>query len=357
MATLTRRELLAACAAAVPVLGALAADEKPPAATGKQTGMGLVLYSYGIRTSAARDEKPPFSDPLVFLEHARQAGAAGIQVAVGARDKEYTGKLRARLEATGTYLEGIVRLPQDRGDVERFTAEVQSAKDAGAGVLRTAALSGRRYETFDAAEDFEKFAKRAYESLGLAEPVVARHQVRLAVENHKDWRVGELLDLLKRLGSEHVGVCVDTGNSIALLEDPLEVVETYAPLAFSTHIKDMGVAEYDEGFLLAEVPLGTGFLDLKKMIGVLRAKQPGVRLNLEMITRDPLKVPCLTKKYWATLDSVRGRQLAEALARVRKHAPKEPLPRVSHLPQDKQLAAEEENVRRCLGYAREQLGP
>ena len=43
------------------------------------------------------------------------------------------------------------------------------------------------------------------------------------------------------LGSEHVGVCLDTGNNVALLEDPMEVVETLAPLAFTTHIKDMAV--------------------------------------------------------------------------------------------------------------------
>jgi sugar phosphate isomerase/epimerase len=349
---LTRREMLAACAAAaIPTLSALAAEPE------KRTGMGVVIHSYGIRSaeSRRRNDKPMFGDPLVFLDHCRQLGAGGIQVGVGARDREYTAKLRKHAEDAGMYLEGSVGLPKDRADVERFAAEVQSAKDAGAKVLRTAVLSGRRYETFDTAESFEKFSRQAYESLGLAEPVVAKADLRLAVENHKDWRVGELLDLLKRLGSRGVGVCVDTGNSIALLEEPLAVVEAYAPLAFTTHIKDMTVAEYEEGFLLAEVPLGTGFLDLKKIVGVLREKQPDVRLNLEMITRDPLKVPCLTRKYWATMEALPARELAEALARVRKHSARD-IPRVSGLSQDKQVAAEEDNVRRCLSSAREQLG-
>jgi hypothetical protein len=79
-----------------------------------------------------------------------------------------------------------------------------------------------------------------------------------------------------------------------------------------------------------------------------------VRLNLEMITRDPLRVPCLGEKYWATFDGVPGRQLARALAAVRKVG--RPLPRVSDLPQERQLAVEEENVRRSLAYARERLG-
>ncbi len=351
MRHLTRREMLAACAVALPAVAALAADSP------KRSELGVVIHSYGIRSSESRrrNDKPGFSDPLAFLEHCRQIGAAGIQTSIGVRDREYTAKLRKAVEDAGMYLEGSVSLPKDKGDVERFAAEVQTAKDAGAKVLRTAVLSGRRYETFDTAESFETFSRQAYESLGLAEPVVGKAELRLAVENHKDWRVGELLDLLRRLGSRSVGVCVDTGNSIALLEEPLAVVEAYAPLAFSTHLKDMAVAEYEEGFLLSEVPLGDGFLDVKKIVGVLREKQPDVRLNLEMITRDPLKVPCLTPKYWATLATLPALELADALTRVRKHAAKE-LPRVSQLPQEKQVAVEEENVRRCLAYAAERLG-
>src|SRR6185503_1876690 len=103
----------------------------------------------------------------------------------------------------------------------------------------------------------------------LAEPVLKKHRLRLAIENHKDWRVSELLDILKRLSSEWVGVCVDTGNSLALLEEPMAVIQGLAPFAFSCHLKDMGVQEYEEGFLLSEVPLGEGFLDLKKMIALL----------------------------------------------------------------------------------------
>jgi 3-oxoisoapionate decarboxylase len=219
--TLTRRQMLAAMAATLPALGVLAADAE------KRSGLGVVIHSYGIRSAASRQrgDKVPFSDPLVFLDHVRQIGGAGIQVSIGARDRDYVARLRKQVEEAGMYLEGSISLPKDRGDVERFSAEVQTAKDAGAKVLRTGILSGRRYETFDSAESFEKFSKQAYESLGLGEPVIAKQGLRLAVENHKDWRVGELLDMLKRLGSRNVGVCVDTGNSIALLEDPFAVVE------------------------------------------------------------------------------------------------------------------------------------
>jgi len=213
-------------------------------------------------------------------------------------------------------------------------------------------LGGRRYEQFRRAEDFRRARAQAEQSVKLADPIIAKNDLLLAIENHKDYRAGELMDLFQRLGSRHVGACVDTGNSIALLEEPLEVVRTLAPRAFTVHLKDMAVAEYDEGFLLAEVPLGEGILDLPKMIALLREARPEIRFNLEMITRDPLRVPCLTEQYWATA-TASGRDLARALTMVRKH--KQKLPRIRDKNKKEQIAVEEENVRKSLAYAREHL--
>jgi hypothetical protein len=70
-----------------------------------------------------------------------------------------------------------------------------------------------------------------------------------------------------------------------------------------------------------------------------------------MITRDPLSIPCLTEKYWATLGRVPGRDLARTLAMVRKSARKEPLPRITKLTEQEQLAAEDANVRASFAYA------
>jgi hypothetical protein len=95
---------------------------------------------------------------------------------------------------------------------------------------------------------------------------------------------------------------------------------------------------------------------LKKIVAALRRARPGLRFCLEMITRDPLQVPCLTAKYWTTLPNVPGRDLARMLTQVRRHRPSKPLPSVSRLILKEQLAAEEANVRNSLAYARKHLG-
>jgi sugar phosphate isomerase/epimerase len=290
------------------------------------------------------------------MNHARALGAHGVQVGLGIRDVAAADALREGARDAAMYLEGIIALPRDSADMARFETEVGTAKRAGVEIVRTVMLSGRRYETFKSAEAFRRFADSSFHSLTLAAPVVARHGVCLAVENHKDWRAEELIAILKKIGNDHVGICLDTGNSIALLEDPIEVVEALAPWAFTTHFKDMGLEEFRQGFFLAEVPLGTGMIDLPRVVKTVRQARPEIRINIEMITRDPLKVPCLTESYWATFAELPARHLARALTMVRDHPPSRPLPRISGLSQAEQLRIEDENVRRCLAFAHEHLG-
>lgn len=320
--------------------------------------LGVCVYCLGLRNRAerARDKTSNFTDPLSFLEYCHGIGAGGIQVPLGARDKDYTSRLRTQAETRRMFVEGIAGLPYDQAGVERLDAEIRTAKEAGAGVIRVVIMPGRRYERFDSVEEFQTFVKRGVRSLELAEPVAARHGIRLAVENHKGQRIPERVELFKHISSEYVGACVDTGNSFSLLEDPIEVVEALAPWAFSVHLKDQAVQEYEDGFLFADIPLGEGFLDLTKMVAILRKARPAVQFNLEMITRDPLRVPCLTDKYWATFSNVPGRDLARTLRTVRASAFKGSLPRVSHLPLEEQADQEEANVKACLAYARQQLG-
>lgn len=335
---MTRREF-----AAVAIGGfASAATADPPAAA----NLGLLIYSYGRRAKA----EPGFADPARFLRFARDRGANAVQVPLGIRPANEADAVRRTADELGMAVEGIVSPPnEEAADRDRFAAELAAARACGADVVRVVMLGGRRYEAFAKPEDYPAFAARAEASLKRAEPIARGAKVVLAVENHKDYRSDEQVDLLARLGSEWVGACVDAGNNLALLEDPAAAVAALAPFAKTVHLKDIGLEAAADGFRMAEVPLGRGVLDLPKLVAALRAKNPRVRFHLEMITRDPLGIPCLGEKYWATLERVTGRDLARTLARVAA-APKGPLPRVEGLPPVWQLAAEERNVQESFAF-------
>jgi sugar phosphate isomerase/epimerase len=324
----------------------------------KSSPMGIVVYSFSRRFNPKMENEnyPMFTDAIDLLEHCHEIGAGGIQTGVNDWNKEFSKKFRARKEKLGMYFEGSIRLPGDSEEIKRFEQEIITAKEAGANILRTVCLGGRRYETFHSEQEFQDFKKKSIESIQLAEPVVRKHKIKLAVENHKDWRAPELVTILKQLDSEWLGATLDFGNNIAMMEDPMQVVETLAPYIFSTHIKDMAVEEYQDGFLLSEVPLGQGILNLPKIVSICKQHNPEVTFNLEMITRDPLEIPCLTDEYWSTFNEIPGSDLAATLRMVRQNKYKTSLPKYSHLSPEEQILKEEQNVVSSIEYSKTKLG-
>jgi len=301
-----------------------------------------------------------FASPHRLLEVDRlmaiaaSVGAAGVHGGMTQIDLDWARKTRRMKEDLDMYLEIQTFLPRE--DPAVFEHAVTVAKEAGASSLRVVCLLGRRYEMFDTLEGWKTAVDGFHRQIETALPIVERHRMRLGLENHKDWRVDEQVDLLERYSSEYLGVTLDTGNNLSILDDPNETVEKLAPYTFNVHFKDMGMEETDDGFLLSEVPLGEGVLDLPHMVEVIRRARPEVHFSLEMITRDPLSVPCVTDRYWATFGDVCGLALARALARVRAYTPRFPLPRISGLSPEARYALEVELVDRSIAYAREHLG-
>ena len=325
----------------------------------RNVSMGVVVHSYGMRYNSKVESSkfPGFQNALDLMKHCHSIGAGGIQTTVGGWADDFPRKVREERERLGMYLEGSISLPKSPEDAPRFEKEIILAKEAGAEVIRTVCLNGRRYENFKSSEDWESFKAHSIQSLQRAEPIVRKHQVKLAVENHKDWTADELAMLIRNLGSEWVGVTLDFGNNVSLLEDPMEVIRTLAPMAFSTHVKDMGVQPYSKGFLLSEVELGKGVVDLKEAVSICQKHNPAIKFSLEMITRDPLEIPCMEDSYWTTFGDYSGKNLARTFRMVRDHGYKGKLPGVTDLSPEERLALEEYHVLQCLDYSQKELLP
>lgn len=285
------------------------------------------------------------ADTLEFLERCHALGASGIQTHMNGD----LSRLRARAEELGMWMEGMVSACHSTP--EQFERAILDAKAAGCTVARDALLSGRRYETFPSLKDWKVWLKQSFELIERIVPVLEKHKFALALENHKDWTIDEYVNLFQTYSSEYFGACLDLGNNISLLDDPMVVVEAAAPYAKATHIKDMAIMPCEDGFLMAEVPLGTGILDLPRIVSLLQKANPNIRFSLEMITRDPLRVSCLTDHYWITFPDRNGIFLARTLRYVNEHKNPKPLPIFDHLSPAERSRAEEENIRTCFEYA------
>jgi 3-oxoisoapionate decarboxylase len=344
---ITRRTFLTTLAAAGVATHVFSAGSELSAAeTMPRISMGVNIYSFGFGQRG--------KSTLEFLDYCASLGAGGVQAELTSLDPNFIKHVRDRAGKLGMYLEVITSLPKD--DTAAFERTIEAAKNAGALCIRSACLSGRRYETFSNLDDWNRFVADSKARIARALPILEKHQMPMGIENHKDWTTDELVALMEELGGEYFGVCLDTGNSISLLDDPMDVVTRLAPYAVCTHVKDMAVEEYPGGFLLAEVPMGEGMLDTRAVIGTIAKARPRAKFTLEMITRNPLKIPCLTEKYWVTFPDRNGKFLARTLSMVHAHPPRFPLPEPESMDASTHRKLEEDNVKKCLAYAGSTLG-
>ena len=125
-----------------------------------------------------------------------------------------------------------------------------------------------------------------------------------------------------------------------------------APLyvMLATSLKDMGVAPYQDGFLLSEVVFGTGATDQAALFRIMRKVNPKVNMVEELITRDPLKIPCFTDAYWAGFPAKDQKRMDAMLAYVKAKQTK--LPYVDQLTVEERFKVEEDNHRKTIDWGR-----
>lgn len=342
---MTRRDLIKT--AAMPAAGALLSGLVRAAVPEYKMGIATTSFTAPFGPGVGRGAP---ADTMAFLERCHGLGAAGIQSALGGD----MGKLRSKAEEYGMWIQGMAQVPRN-GDMAALERAFANARDAGATVIRSGMLSGRRYETFPTLEAWNAWVKQSEDALKLAVPLAEKYKVALAIENHKDWTTEQYLGIFKTYQSEYLGANYDFGNNLSFMEDPMEMAQAVAPYVKSAHIKDIGVQRYPDGFLMSEVPLGTGMLDVAKIMSALQSGKPDLKFSLEMMTRDPLKVPCLTDHYWTVFPKGTAEDLARTLRTVEARQSAKPLPVVDKLPRDEREKLETENVKACLRYGKEHL--
>ena len=142
-------------------------------------------------------------------------------------DLEWAHRTRRMKEELDMYVEVQTFLPREDSAV--FEHAVDVAKEAGATSLRVVCLLGRRYEMFDTLEGWKTAVAGFHKQIAAALPIVEKYKMPLGIENHKDWRVDEQVALLRQYDSEYLGVSLDTGNNLTVLDDPRRWSRSWRP--------------------------------------------------------------------------------------------------------------------------------
>ncbi len=107
------------------------------------------------------------------------------------------------------------------------------------------------------------------ESIPLLEKLCKEYGVKIAIHNHgRKHRLGApwALDEVFAKTSPAFGLCLDTAWMLDSGEDPVAAAQKYRKRLFGIHIKDF---VFDRAGKPSDVIVGSGCLDLKKLIGFL----------------------------------------------------------------------------------------
>ena len=351
---MNRRDALLLLAASTS-LTALGKAFAAAASEGPKSSLALVIYTLALRRKAMQGERPKqdLFEPLTYLDYCHSLGASGVQVPLGARDADYAVSCVSGPNSTACTSKALSVCP-------RTTTTWNGSRPKSARPARWARWpSARRF--FPAAVTSSSRPSRntlpprsGAGSRGQPVPVLERHRVRLAIENHKDHRVEELLALLRAVGSEYVGACVYLANNFTLLEDPLTVVEGWprGPARCTSRTRRCGSTK--RAFSLPTCPWAKGFWISRRWWAssaaqARRAIRPGnahprsaqgARADGQVLGHFP---HCAGQRHGRTLRLVRTHQARQ-------------LPQISRLPLAEQVACESAGIAKSFQYAREVLG-
>jgi len=147
--------------------------------------------------------------------------------------------------------------------------------------------------------------------------------VKIAIENHAgDMTARETLTVIEQAGKEFVASCLDTGNPMWVMENPLTTMEVLGPHVVTTHVRDSAVFETPTGAAAQWVALGDGVVDLPRVVALHRELCPQASLQLEIITgRPPRQLPYFQQEYWRNFAHMPAQDFARFVALAKSGHP------------------------------------
>lgn len=117
-------------------------------------------------------------------------------------------------------------------------------------------------------------------------PELEKRNIRLAIENHDRFTARTFADIIEGVGSDLVGICLDSVNSMGAGEGIETVVDILGPLTVNLHIKDFSVQRvyHMMGFTIEGKPAGQGMLPIEEIVGMLESYQRCESAILELWT-------------------------------------------------------------------------
>ncbi|GEM00914.1 Sugar phosphate isomerase/epimerase [Halolactibacillus halophilus] len=260
--------------------------------------LGVFSYSYHLAFGKHEVFKPENPmDIFDFMDLMCNLNVDGVQIDImhlESRDSDYLSKVGLYAKNKGLFIEyGSTGIEENHTLNELYVAHKLGAK-----LMRT--FMG--FNRYDGSSDAQYEVDKAINVIKDIIPTANELGIKIAIENHCDATVDEMVEIMQAINSETVGVCVDLGNFMIHQEKPIDSVRKLAPYIINTHFKDYTMEMMNWGFKSYGVPLGQGIIDLKGILEILKRSSNLNRIVLEIPVEKDINEDATLKKERAYVE-------------------------------------------------------
>jgi sugar phosphate isomerase/epimerase len=185
-------------------------------------------------------------------------------------------------------------------EIESFRRHLEQAHSLGASIVRcmlSNVLCGDR-KSVGGLDGWRRHLDEMARRLAVLAPIAADLGLRIGVENHQDATSDELAWLCETVGSPAVGVTLDTGNPLAVAEDPVLFAHRILPYLVHVHLKDYRITPTPHGYRIVHCPVGAGVVDFPALFALFRSA-PQLTPHIEMAWVGERHIRILDAEWWA----------------------------------------------------------
>ena len=235
------------------------------------------------------------------------------------RVREHAERLEIQIDGgLGCICPTAVNYRESNGDPVEWVRKGLRVNEAVGAKMMRVYLGGRN----ERSGPIERHIESTVKVLKAVRSEALERGVKIGVETHGDMQAWEVRALIEEAGKDFVGATIDTGNPVTLAEDPMVTLETLAPYALTTHVRDSVIFEHPRGAAVQWVALGEGSIDFVKFFDRFRELCPQVAVQLEILTGAPPQViPYLEEEYWRLFPKARAAEFARFVSLARQGHP------------------------------------
>jgi hypothetical protein len=159
--------------------------------------------------------------------------------------------------------------------------------------------------------------------------------------------------MIEAVGRDVMGVCLDSGNPVWMLEDPHMTLEVLIPYAETCHVRDSAVWKTPEGIAVRWVNMGDGNVDIDGWIGKFVRAKAGLPIIFEnLVSANPRVHAIYSPQFWDKWRNMPAAEFGRFLAIADKGTPKPATPR----PEGKAAGQQRiDDLEICVRYTRDLL--